>query len=140
MTQEILNLMEEGRLVKLKDPENYSEMQSKIGKKIRQAKEQYMTNKCKEIEDLNSKHTQREYLPETERSEIMQSEVEYAIKTTKGDKALGPDDIPIALLKIMERNRIQLLIAFFNKIYDTGVIPNEWLVSSKVSPMKLGRL
>ncbi|KAF2882423.1 hypothetical protein ILUMI_23742 [Ignelater luminosus] len=56
---------------------------------------------------------QREYFPETERPEITQSEVKYAIKTAKGGKALGPDEIPVELLKVMEKNYIQLLITFF---------------------------
>ncbi|KAF2880074.1 hypothetical protein ILUMI_26086 [Ignelater luminosus] len=128
MTQEILDLMEERPLVKHKDPENYSEIQLKIRKKIRQAKEQYN----KEIEDLNSRHDtfnvhkktkeaigrykkrknstcRKKYIekvftvterPQTEGLEITQSEVEYAIKTAEGGKAFGADEIPIKLLKI----------------------------------------
>ncbi|KAF2894616.1 hypothetical protein ILUMI_11555, partial [Ignelater luminosus] len=147
MTQEILNLMKERRLVKNKDSKNYSQIQRKIRKRIRQTKEQYMTSKCKELEDLNSRHdtfnvhkkikeaTARykkrvsdtiktndgELVIEIEEklnSEITQLEVEYAIKTAKGGKALDPDDIPVELLKVMGKNCIQLLVAFFNKSYD----------------------
>ncbi|KAF2888400.1 hypothetical protein ILUMI_17773 [Ignelater luminosus] len=83
------------------------------------------------FEDTES--PQREYFPKTEGPEITQSEIKYAIKTAKGGKALGPYEIPVKLPKVMEENSIQLLMAFFNKIHDTGVISNEWLVSTFVT-------
>ncbi|KAF2893540.1 hypothetical protein ILUMI_12633, partial [Ignelater luminosus] len=131
------------------------ELQRKIRKKIRQAKEQYMTSKSKEIVDLNSRHdtfdvhkkikeatgrykkmsarhrkTAKKYFPKTQGPEITQSQVEYAIKTAKGGKAPGSDEIPMKLLEVMEKI---FLIEFFNKTYNTRIIPNKWLISSLTS-------
>ncbi|KAF2897579.1 hypothetical protein ILUMI_08596, partial [Ignelater luminosus] len=38
----------------------------------------------------DTENPQKEYFPETKGPEVTQSEVEYAIKTVKGGKALGP--------------------------------------------------
>lgn len=48
--------MEERRQYKTKDRTKYKEKHNIIRTKIREAKEQWMVQKCKEIEDLQAKH------------------------------------------------------------------------------------
>ena len=56
MTEEILQLMGERRKYKNKDQQKYKELQSKIKLEIKIAKEQWMTNRCAEVEELLKKH------------------------------------------------------------------------------------
>lgn len=56
MTDEILKLMEKRRTVKAKDPEAYWQIHKDIKRKIREAKERWLSEKCREIEKLNQKH------------------------------------------------------------------------------------
>ena len=57
-------------------------------------------------------------------------EVKYAIEIAKSRKASGPDHIPAELLKIMNQHCIAALTSLFNKIYESGTIPDDWLVST----------
>lgn len=61
------------------------------------------------------------------------SEVKQAIKLMKNGKAMGPDEIPSEIFKIMEEDTIETLTALFNKIYDTGIIPERWLASTFIT-------
>lgn len=65
--------------------------------------------------------------------DITISEVRYAIKMAKNDKAVGPDNIPVEILKVMEDDCLRTLTQFFNKIHTTGIIPDEWLMSTFVT-------
>lgn len=56
MTDGILDLMEERRKVKDKDPGRYRDIQRQIRREIRQAKETWAQEKCLEIEDLERRH------------------------------------------------------------------------------------
>ncbi|CAG9841161.1 unnamed protein product [Diabrotica balteata] len=56
MTVEILELMEERRKHKAKDLDKYKEIKRNIRKKIREAKERWLSDRCKEIEDLDKKY------------------------------------------------------------------------------------
>ena len=60
---------------------------------------------------------------------ITKDEIEKALKCIKDNKAMGPDEIPTEILKILTENHIDLLVELFNEIYDTGEIPKEWLIS-----------
>ncbi|KAF2884699.1 hypothetical protein ILUMI_21496 [Ignelater luminosus] len=105
MTQEILELVEERRLIK-KATARYEKrvpdtIKTKVGKVVIEIEEEF--------------NMWQKYI-ETEGPEITRSEVEYAIKTAKDGKVLDPDKIPVELLKIIEENCNQLLMAFSNKI------------------------
>jgi hypothetical protein len=54
----------------------------------------------------------------------IKSKVEYAIKTAKSDKAQGPVDM---LAKYSNNKNLKRMTKFFNRIYNTGQIPKDWL-------------
>ena len=60
---------------------------------------------------------------------ILESEVEYALKRMKNRKAPGADELPAELLKCID---VKVLTKLFNKIYNSGSIPSEWLMSTFV--------
>lgn len=61
------------------------------------------------------------------------NEVKLAIKRAKSGKVVGLDEIPSEIIKILEEETIQLMTAWFNKIYETGTIPNDWLRSTFIT-------
>lgn len=71
--------------------------------------------------------------------EIMRSEVEHAIKNAKTRKALGPDEIPTELLKLIDEENMKIIVKLFNAIYNTGVIPSDWLKSTFIAIPKKHR-
>lgn len=64
---------------------------------------------------------------------ITTEEVERAIKNAKNRKATGPDEIPAEMLKLLEGKGKKLLLQLFNAIYNTGIIPNDWLQSTFIT-------
>ncbi|KAG8233916.1 hypothetical protein J437_LFUL005121 [Ladona fulva] len=56
MTDEILPLMDERRAYKIKNPMKYIEIHRKIKRKIKEAKEKWLSEQCMEIEELEKKH------------------------------------------------------------------------------------
>ena len=64
---------------------------------------------------------------------ITVDEVIYALRSAKNGKAPGPDDIPIEILKLLDVNGVKVLHQLFNCIYDTGKIPDDWLMSTFVT-------
>ncbi|XP_030756972.1 craniofacial development protein 2-like [Sitophilus oryzae] len=56
MTQEIINLIEEKRKYKNTDPQKYKQSKRQIEHRIRKAKETWMEENCREMEQLNNKH------------------------------------------------------------------------------------
>uniref|UniRef100_A0A8D8XFQ8 Craniofacial development protein 2 n=1 Tax=Cacopsylla melanoneura TaxID=428564 RepID=A0A8D8XFQ8_9HEMI len=60
-------------------------------------------------------------------------ELERAIKNSKNRKATGPDNIPAEVIKILENRGKRALLNLFNAIYNTGIIPEDWLKSTFVT-------
>lgn len=56
MTQEILDLVEKRRSFKGTDPQRYRDTHRLIRNKIKEAKELWMTERCREVEELHQKH------------------------------------------------------------------------------------
>ena len=56
MTEEILQLMDTRRKYKNRNPDKYRETHGKIKLKIREAKENWLKDKCYEIERLEAKY------------------------------------------------------------------------------------
>ncbi|KAK4877591.1 hypothetical protein RN001_010097 [Aquatica leii] len=56
MTDTVLDLMDQRRMVKNIDSDKYHTLQKTIRNQIRQAKEQWLTTECREIEELEQKH------------------------------------------------------------------------------------
>lgn len=69
---------------------------------------------------------------------ITMGELEKAIKTAKNRKATGPDEIPSEILKCLDIKGKQSLLSLFNKIYESGVIPTDWIKSTFVMIPKKG--
>jgi len=61
---------------------------------------------------------------------ITQTEVEAAIKRLKNNKTPGPDQIHGEVFKLLDTEQIKLLTTLYNKIYESGQIPNDWLLST----------
>lgn len=64
---------------------------------------------------------------------ILEGEVQAALKNAKDQKALSPDGVPAEILKLIEGKNLGWLTKVFNVIYDTGVLPTEWLKSEFVT-------
>lgn len=60
---------------------------------------------------------------------ITTEEIRRAIGTAKDRKAVGPDQIPVEILKLLDDNGISVLQKIFNQIYNTGKFPDKWLTS-----------
>lgn len=65
--------------------------------------------------------------------DIIKDEVTYALGMLKNGKAAGPDQLPAEILKLIEADRIHVLVEVINTIYRTGIIPNEWLLSTFIT-------
>lgn len=63
---------------------------------------------------------------------ILRPEIEHALETMKPGKAVGPDQIPIELIKLFDDDVIDILHDLFNNIYENGRIPRQWLSSTFV--------
>lgn len=188
MTDEILVLMEERRKLKNIDRQKYKETQKDIKHRCRKAKEEWLKEKCTEIENLQRLHDshnmhkeikeftgigrrQKSYILADEKGNIvwdikdqlilweeyiktlfndqreeintgtenetgpsiLKEEVQAAIKSTKDGKAPGPDNLPADVLKLIEEQHLDAVTSLFNRIYETGIIPEEWLRSTFVT-------
>lgn len=61
---------------------------------------------------------------------ITRAEIERAIQTLKNNKAPGPDEIPAELIKLLDDKGVAVLRKLFNRIYETGQYPLQWLSST----------
>ncbi|XP_030751542.1 uncharacterized protein LOC115879046 [Sitophilus oryzae] len=62
--------------------------------------------------------------------EITLDEVRHSITRLKNNKATVPDNVQAEILKLLEDNQLKLLTKLLNKIYETGELPSDWLVST----------
>ena len=61
MTEGILDLMNERKTFKTINPTKYKEINQDINKKIKEAKEKWLEENCKEMEDLIDKHDSKNF-------------------------------------------------------------------------------
>lgn len=54
------------------------------------------------------------------------SELKDAIRSVKCNKSPGDDRIPYELLKHLHRNALQVLLAYYNKVWKEGDLPDDW--------------
>ncbi|XP_072377736.1 uncharacterized protein [Diabrotica undecimpunctata] len=64
---------------------------------------------------------------------ITMDKIEGAIALAKTRKASWPDEIPSKILKLFELSGKKSLLHLFIKIYETGYIPTNWLLSTFVT-------
>jgi len=62
-----------------------------------------------------------------ERCSISEAEVQGVIQKLSRNKATGDDNIPAEFIQALGPNGIQLITKLMNKIYNTGVIPDDFL-------------
>jgi len=46
----------------------------------------------------------------------------------KNEKAAGPDEIPMKLVKLTDEDNIEIILVLFNKIYNIVLISEEWMI------------
>lgn len=64
---------------------------------------------------------------------ILREEVWKALKRAKSDKAVGPDNIHVEVLKLIKEDHIDALVGLMNLVYETGELPKDWLISTFVT-------
>ncbi|PZC74908.1 hypothetical protein B5X24_HaOG207038 [Helicoverpa armigera] len=57
---------------------------------------------------------------------ITPDEVQLALRRMKNRKAVGADGVPIEVWKAMGPRGVGILTNLFNRVWDTGRIPNQW--------------
>jgi exonuclease III len=205
VTDEILDLCDKRRTLKKEKQSNkaavdkYRMINRKIRKEMKQAKEEWIDNQCRTMEDSmatgNSKKayetlrnlTKSQQMPVsviddsngkllTERTEVlgrwteycielynhkinpdtgilqnklvrelnslpvMPSEVEEAVRSLKGDKSPGVDDVPAELLKHGGEAVSTILTTICKKIWEDKKWPKEWTQSLIIPLPKKGNL
>ncbi|KAH1023805.1 hypothetical protein HUJ05_003405 [Dendroctonus ponderosae] len=74
---------------------------------------------------------------DTEGPQITCRVVEYAIRGSKSRKAVGPDEIPCEVYKLIDDQiGLKVIADFFNKIYSSGKFPIDWLKSAFITITK----
>ncbi|GFR62865.1 RNA-directed DNA polymerase from mobile element jockey-like [Elysia marginata] len=85
-------------------------------------------------------YDERGQQPETQKPiegpPILKAEVEKTINDMKNGKAAGPDQILIELLQALGNWGIDQLTQLLNRIYDTGNIPKDMLISTLIPLQK----
>ena len=64
---------------------------------------------------------------------ILRKEVEWAIKALKAKKAAGIDEVPAEVLKIMEENGINSVWKLCQRIYETGIWPEDFTTAVMIT-------
>ncbi|XP_047984785.1 uncharacterized protein LOC125225222 [Leguminivora glycinivorella] len=68
--------------------------------------------------------------------EITVEAVKMAVQGMKNGKAVGPDDIPVEVWKVLKADGWKWLTLFFNKLLQEEAIPDEWCSSTLVPIFK----
>jgi len=69
---------------------------------------------------------------------ITKEEVKEALRKMKSDKAVGPDSIPVEVWKSLGEDEVAWLTDFFNVIFKTAKMPQEWRYSTIIPLYKNG--
>ncbi|KAF6200406.1 hypothetical protein GE061_006709 [Apolygus lucorum] len=170
-----------------KNQDEYSEIETRIKAKVKEAKETWIAESCQEVEELLARHDdfhlhkklkemsgvyRQKNFPRALKDErgtlitdlplkleiwekyiemkfsddvapqdtihasavlegppIMESEVCHALGHVRSGKALGPDEVPAEILKLLDEENVKKLTILFNTIYDSGKLPLDWLHS-----------
>ncbi len=85
------------------------------------------------FKDDRSKIPEQEPVVSGEKIEI--KGVVQVIQNLKNGKAVGPDELHREVLKMLlkDKDTLTTTTEFFNKMYNTGVLPQDWLKSSFVT-------
>ena len=82
--------------------------------------------------DLSTEHVAREEQQQNYGScpPITREEVKEALRKMKSGKAVGPDSIPVEVWKSLGEDGVAWLTDFFNVIFKTAKMPQEWRYST----------
>ena len=72
-----------------------------------------------------------------EEPEVLESEIEAAIKKLKTDKAMGMDQIPAEALKAGGQTVVRAMKSIIDLIWQTGEWPEEWTISELITLPKV---
>ncbi|XP_060531543.1 uncharacterized protein LOC132705128 [Cylas formicarius] len=64
---------------------------------------------------------------------ITKEEIRKAIQLSKNNKAVGPDEVPAEIIKLIDDDNLSLLEVVFNKIYSTG----SWVLATCIKSMQI---
>lgn len=64
---------------------------------------------------------------------ITKDEILKALQNAKNKKATMSDDVPSEIIKLIDDQNIDVLHKIFNKVYDTGFFPSDWLLSTFIA-------
>src|SRR6218665_2464266 len=109
-------------------------IRDEVGKKNRwreYSEELYSEDKRIEKEQTDTRDYEME-------PEVMEAEVEWAIKQLKDNKAPGQDGIPIELIKAGEDATIKIITKICNNIWKIGKWPEDWKGSTLIPIFKNG--
>ena len=101
--------------------------------KIVTSPEELKTEWTRYVQDLfqDDREQHPEFFGSTDPSPcILRAEVEHAIKNIKTGKAPGPDNIHAEILQLINEENLTRLTQLYNRIYETGQIPKDWLKST----------
>ena len=68
---------------------------------------------------------------------ITREEVKEALRKMKSGKAVGPDSIPVEVWKSLGEEGLTWLTNFFNVIFKTAKMPQEWRHSTLIHCIKI---
>jgi hypothetical protein len=68
------------------------------------------------------------------------NELKQAIRSAKNNKSPGDDGLPYELLKHLHKNALKILLNFYNKIWEGGILPKDWHHAIILPLLKPGKL
>lgn len=123
MNNEILQLMEDRRKVKNINIEKYKQIQRTIRRKIREAKEKWMTDRCAEIEELDKKY-------DTFNLHKRIKEVTGNYKTRKSNILLNDD----GKIQLNIEEKLQTWKLYIQQLFDDNRIPQHNYNNASTGP------
>ncbi|XP_071582049.1 uncharacterized protein [Temnothorax nylanderi] len=72
-------------------------------------------------------------------SPFSRAELDRAMEMIRRDSAPGMDGVEYCMIRALPETAIQCMLDIFNRVWDTGLLPEEWLVYQVVFIDKIGR-
>ena len=119
-----------GQSIKDKDGNLLSEPQEILERWAQYVEELYNDNRGDANNDLGNSET----------CSISEMEIKSVIQKLSSNKAItGADNIPAEFLQTLGENGIQVITRLINKIYNTGIIPDDFLTNVFITIPKVSR-
>ncbi|KAL4149349.1 hypothetical protein QTP88_003311 [Uroleucon formosanum] len=150
-SKETIDIIEQRRELKVKGlhcTPQYKQLSAQKRREIRRDKNQIITETCKRIEAFADKNYTRELFQKIKKLTgdfklkrsaikdaygkepgILSEEIEQAVSKLKNNKAPGSDEITAEMLKLSGDKGVKILWKLCNKVWTTGVWPEDWVES-----------